>query len=129
MRSVYRTGGFEELAGYSRAVRSGDVIVVAGTAGVGADGRVVSADLYEQTRHAFAVGIAAVEQLGGKAADVTRTRIYLVPGSDWKQAIEAHRELFAEITPVNTTIYVSELIPDGALVEIELDAVVTSGPG
>lgn len=126
MRSVHRTGGFEELAGYSRAVRSGDAIAVAGTAAVGPNGRVVSADLYEQTRYAFSIGLAAIEKLGGKAADVTRTRIYLVPGADWRKAVEAHHELFADITPVNTTLYVAELIPDGALVEIELDAVVTS---
>ena len=53
--------------------------------------------------------------------------MYLVPGADWHEAVEAHRELFADVTPVNTTLYVAELIPEGALVEIELDAVVTSG--
>jgi enamine deaminase RidA (YjgF/YER057c/UK114 family) len=127
VRQVHRTGGFEDLAGYSRAVRSGDVIAVAGTAGLGPDGRAISADVYEQARHAFELALDAIVKLGGTPADVTRTRIYLVPGADWRRAIDAHRELFAEVTPANTTLYVAELIPEGALVEIELEAVVETG--
>jgi enamine deaminase RidA (YjgF/YER057c/UK114 family) len=127
VRQVHRTGGFEDLAGYSRAVRSGDVIAVSGTAGTGADGRAISPDVYEQARHAFGIALDAVVKLGGTPADVTRTRIYLVPGADWRRAIEAHRELFSDHTPANTTLYVAELIPEGALVEIELEAIVESG--
>jgi len=125
VRSVYQTGGFEELAGYSRAVRTGDIITVAGTAAIGVDGCAISHDVYEQAKHAFSIALTAVERLGGKPADVTRTRIYLVPGADWRRAVDAHRELFADVKPANTTLYVAELIPEGALVEVELDAVVT----
>jgi enamine deaminase RidA (YjgF/YER057c/UK114 family) len=127
VRQVHRTGGFEDLAGYSRAVRVGNVIAVAGTAGLGADGRAISPDVYEQARHAFELALDAIVELGGTPGDVTRTRIYLSPGADWRRAIDAHRELFAEITPVNTTLYVAELIPEGAVVEIELEAVVDGG--
>jgi len=129
VRRVYRTGGFEDLAGYARAVRTGDAIAVSGTAGIGDDGKAISPDVYEQTRHAFAIGVAAIEQLGGTVAHVTRTRIFLVPGADWRRAVEAHLEFFADVTPANTTLFVAELIPEGALVEVELEAVVTPDVG
>jgi enamine deaminase RidA (YjgF/YER057c/UK114 family) len=67
------------------------------------------------------------ESLGGRREDVIRTRIFLVAGADWRGPVEAHRELFAGVDPANTTLFVHSLIPEGALVEIELEAVVGSG--
>ena len=124
MRRLVRTGGFEEIGGYARAVRIGDVFAVSGTAALGENGAALyPGDVYAQTRDAFERSIAALRELGGGLRDVVRTRIYLAPGADWRRAIDAHRELFGEVTPTNTTLYVAGFIPSGVLVEIELDAV------
>ena len=127
MRRVVRTGGFEEYGGYARAVRIGDVFAVSGTAAIDAEGKALHpGDVYAQTRDAFERSIAALRELGGGLRDVVRTRIYLAPGADWRRAIDAHRELFGEVTPTNTTLYVAGFIPAGVLVEVELDAIVAA---
>jgi enamine deaminase RidA (YjgF/YER057c/UK114 family) len=127
-RRTYKTGGFEEVAGYSRAVRIGGSIAVSGTAATGPDGTILSPeDVYAQTREGFERALAAVEALGGSVEDVIRTRIYLAAGADWKSAIRAHRELFGEISPANTTMFVVGFPPAGALSEVEVDAVVSTG--
>jgi enamine deaminase RidA (YjgF/YER057c/UK114 family) len=124
MRQVFHSGGFEDVGGYARAVRDGQWISVSGTAPTGPDGSAISPDVYEQSRHAFTIGLDAVEQLGGTVEGVVRTRIFLAPGADWRRAVDAHRELFASVTPANTTLFVAGFIPPGVLVEIEIDAVV-----
>jgi enamine deaminase RidA (YjgF/YER057c/UK114 family) len=129
MRRVLRTGGFEDVGGYSRAVRDGRLISVSGTAPTGPDGSAVSSDLYEQTRHAFLIALDAVEQLGGSVDGVMRTRIFLAPDTVWRRAVEAHHELFASVTPANTTLFVAGFIPPGVLVEVEVDAVVAEDTG
>jgi enamine deaminase RidA (YjgF/YER057c/UK114 family) len=117
-REVLRTGGgAEELAGYARAVRTGSWISVSGTAPAG------RGDVREQTLEAFRIALGAVEHFGGTAESVARTRIFLAAGCDWRGAAEAHRELFGEVTPANTTLFVAGFIPDGVLVEVEVDAV------
>jgi enamine deaminase RidA (YjgF/YER057c/UK114 family) len=124
VRRVVRTGGFEEYGGYARAVRIGDVFAVSGTAAIDAEGKAMHpGDAYAQTRDAFERAIAALRELGGGLRDVVRTRIYLAPGADWRRAIDAHRELFGEVTPTNTTLYVAGFIPPGVIVEVELDAI------
>jgi enamine deaminase RidA (YjgF/YER057c/UK114 family) len=126
MRQVHRTGGFELVGGYARAVRSGDYIAVSGTAATGESGEALHpGDVRAQTTEAFVRGLTAVVALGGTPGDVIRTRIYLAPGADWRASVEAHRELFGETSPANTTLFVAGFIPDGALVEVEIDAVVT----
>ena len=124
-RRTFQTGGFEDVAGYSRAVRVGELIAVSGTAATGPDGAIISPDdVYAQTREGFKRAIAAVEALGGSIADVMRTRIYLAAGADWRSAIRAHHELFDEIRPANSTLFVVGFPPEGALAEVEVDAVV-----
>jgi enamine deaminase RidA (YjgF/YER057c/UK114 family) len=124
VRRVVRTGGFEDIGGYARAVRIDDVFAVSGTAAIDAEGKALHpGDVYAQTRDAFERSIAALRELGGGLRDVVRTRIYLAPGADWRRAVDAHRELFGEVTPANTTLYVAGFIPPGVLVEVELDAV------
>ena len=59
-----------------------------------------------------------------RSKDVIRTRIYLASGSDWRPAVEAHRELFSAVNPANTTVFVTGFPPEGVLVEVEVDAVV-----
>ncbi len=124
MRERYREGvGFEEVAGYSRAVRHGDWIAVSGTGDVTGDGTVGHpGDSYGQMRTSLERALAAVEQLGGRREDVIRTRIYLAPAADWREVVRAHRELLGGVDPANTTLFVEGFVAEGMLVEIELDA-------
>jgi enamine deaminase RidA (YjgF/YER057c/UK114 family) len=118
MRENYREGGgFEEAAAYSRAVRIGQNVAVSGTAAR------EGGDAYTQTSEAIARALAAAEKLGAAKENVLRTRLLLAEGCDWEGAVRAHAEAFAGVDPANTTYFVSGFIPEGALVEFELDAV------
>ena len=109
-------GGWEESAGYSRAVRRHHHIAVSGTTAEGAD-------TYEQTRAALERALAAVRELGGHIEDVVRSRVYLVPDADWEAAARAHAELLGQVAPANTMLRVESLIGDEFLVEVEIEAV------
>lgn len=124
MRRTLRSGGgFEDAAAYSRAVRTGNRIVTSGTAALDDSGVALHpGDVEAQTREAIARAVAAVAELGGDIADVTRSRIYLAAGADWRGMVAAHRDAFLAVNPANTTVYVHSLIPPGALVEVELEA-------
>jgi enamine deaminase RidA (YjgF/YER057c/UK114 family) len=115
---------FEELAGYARAVRVGAHVAVSGTAAM-SDGVVLfPGDVHGQTREALEKALAAAGELGAAPGDVIRTRLLLAPDCDWRAAVRAHGETFAGIDPANTTYFVAGFIPEGVLVEVELDAVV-----
>jgi enamine deaminase RidA (YjgF/YER057c/UK114 family) len=120
----FRDGsGWEEKAGYSRAVRRFGHIAVSGTTANGPDGHALHpGDSYGQTRAALEQGLAAVRALGGRLEDVTRTRLYLAPAADWREAARAHAEIFGQVAPANTTLVVAGLIGDDFLVEVELEA-------
>jgi enamine deaminase RidA (YjgF/YER057c/UK114 family) len=120
----FRDGSaFEAAASYCRAVRSGPAVAVSGTAATGPDGRALHpGDTYAQTKDAFERAVAAAGELGAAREHVVRTRLYLGPDSDWREAVRAHHELFEGVDPANTTLYVAGFIPDGVLVEVELDA-------
>ena len=123
MRTEFREGGgFEEAAAYSRAVRIGPHVAVSGTAA--RDG----GDAYTQTAEALARALAAAAELGAATGDVLRTRLLLATGCDWEGAVRAHREVFEGVNPANTTYFVAGFIPEGVLVEVELDAVVPAPP-
>jgi enamine deaminase RidA (YjgF/YER057c/UK114 family) len=115
-------GGFEEAAAYSRAVRIGPHVAVSGTA-PREDG-----DAYAQTREALERALAAAARLGAGREDVLRTRLLLAAGCDWEGAVRAHREAFEGVDPANTTYFVSGFVPEGVVVEVELDCVVTEPP-
>ena len=116
-------GGWEELAGYSRAVRRFGRIAVSGTTATADDGRALHpGDTYGQTLVALKRAIAAMEKLGGGLEDVIRTRVYLVPAADWEEAARAHAEVMGSVAPANTMLYVAALVGDGFLVEVELEA-------
>ncbi|AYE95321.1 RidA family protein [Mycobacterium paragordonae] len=110
---------FESLVGYSRAVRVGPLVAVAGTTGRG-DG------LAAQTRDALRRIETALSQAGATLADVIRTRIYVTDISRWREVGDVHAEVFGEIRPVATMVEVSALIAPELLVEIEADAYVAS---
>ena len=128
-RHLREGGGFEEAAAYSRAVRAGGLVVVSGTAALGPDGTALHpGDCRAQTLDALRRAVAAAGKLGARLEDVVRTRVILAPGADWAGAVEAHREVFAGVNPANTTYYSGGLIPPGALVEVELEALVDETP-
>jgi enamine deaminase RidA (YjgF/YER057c/UK114 family) len=119
---------WQDKAGYTRAVRSGDVIAVSGTTASAPDGTALHPG---DTGAQATVCLERIEQaltaLGGSLRDVIRTVVYLAPGADWEQAAEVHRQVFDEIRPANTTLYVARLVGDDLLVEIEAQALVPSG--
>ncbi|OSC42205.1 RidA family protein [Mycobacterium decipiens] len=119
-RTVVSSGSdFESAVGYSRAVRIGPLVTVAGTTGSGDS-------LAAQTRDAFRRIEIALQQAGATLADVVRTRIYVTDISRWREVGEVHARLFGDIRPAATMVEVSALIAPGLLVEIEADAYVGS---
>jgi enamine deaminase RidA (YjgF/YER057c/UK114 family) len=114
---------WEPKMGYSRAVRSGNLIAVAGTVGVNADGS-YSPDVGDQARRSLAIVGAAIEALGGRLEHVIRTRMYVTDVTQWEQVAAVHGEMFAGIRPATTIVEVPRLIDGAALIEIEADAVI-----
>ena len=128
MRKLVSSGSpFEPKIGFSRAVRVGDVVVVAGTAPIGPDGRSVgSGDPAAQARRCLEIIRAALEAAGASLADVVRTRTLLVRIDDWQAVSAVHGEFFGDIRPANTIMQVSRFIDPEWLVEFEADAVIDS---
>jgi len=116
---------YEPIAGFSRAVRIGNIISVAGTAPLGPDGKTVAVgDAASQARRCFEIARAALGQVGGSLEDVIRTRILLTRIEDWREVAAVHGEFFRDIRPVNTIMQVSRFIDPEWLLETEVDAVV-----
>jgi enamine deaminase RidA (YjgF/YER057c/UK114 family) len=120
--------GWQDQAGYSRAVRRGNIITVSGTTATGPDGAALHpGDTGAQARACLDRISRALAALGGGLDDVVRTVVYLAPGASWQQAADAHRDVLAAAGnpgPANTMLYVAALIGVGFLVEIEAQAVV-----
>lgn len=115
-------GPWESIVGYSRVVRSGDYVHVAGTTAT-VDGQVVEkGDAGAQTRVIMRIIAEALTKAGATFEQVVRSRIYVVDVADWEMVGAAHGEVFADIRPVSTMVEVSRLIDPDHLVEIEVDA-------
>ncbi len=118
-------GPWEAVVGYSRAVRVGDRVAVAGTTAARPEGGVVGPDdPGEQTREALRRIAAALEGVGAGLEHVVRTRIMVTDISRWEEVGRAHGEVFADVRPASTMVEVSALIAPELLVEIEADAIV-----
>jgi len=118
---------WEAIAGYSRAVRVGPMIHVAGTTSSDREGRVVGkGDAYAQTRHILMIIEAAIKEAGASLQDVVRTRMYVSDMAVWEEVARAHGEVFRDIRPAATLIEVGRLIGPDFLVEIEADAFAVS---
>jgi enamine deaminase RidA (YjgF/YER057c/UK114 family) len=117
---------WEPVVGYSRAVRVGDHVYVAGTTATDGQGGIVGiGDPYAQARQVIANIAAALARSGARLEDVVRTRIFVTDISQWEAVGRAHGEAFRDIRPACTMVEVAKLISPEILVEIEADAVIT----
>lgn len=126
-KNVASEAVWEPIVGYSRAVRVGPFVVVAGTTATDSRGKAVApGSAHEQAVDIFRKIEAALAQVGARLEDVVRTRIFLTDIDDWKDVGRAHAQLFRDIRPAATLVQVSRFIDPEILVEIEADAVVSS---
>jgi enamine deaminase RidA (YjgF/YER057c/UK114 family) len=124
-RLISSASPYEPIVGFSRAVRVGHHVFVAGTAPVMPNGTEPPADAYGQARRCLEIIVTALEEAAASPADVVRTRCYITNASDWEEVGRAHGEVFADIRPANAMIVVRGFVDPRWLVEIEVDAVVS----
>ncbi len=118
-RNLSSGSEYEATVRYSRAVRTGPFVVVAGTTGTGDDVTAQAQDALQRIE-------IALQELGASMADVVRTRMYVTDISRWRDVGAVHAEVFGGVMPVATVVEVSALIAPEHLVEIEVDAYIDS---
>lgn len=123
-REVASGTEWEAAAGYSRAVRAGDQVHVAGTTAVDGDGEPMDAGPYEQASRALALVADALREAGAEPGQVVRTRAFVTDADDWEAVGRAHAEAFGEARPAMTLVEVAALVDPRLCVEFEATAVV-----
>jgi len=125
-RINYSSGAkWEDIVGYSRAVKVGNTIEVSGTVASGPDGNVIGInDAYEQTRYIYQKIEKTLQNAGSSMKDVVRVRMFVTDISRWQEYAKAHSEFFIDIKPCNSMIEVKGLIEREYLVEIEVTAII-----
>ena len=126
-KNVGTDSPWEEIVGYSRVVRVGNIIEVAGTTAIDGDKLVGKGDMYEQTVFILKKIEKSLLRIGIPLSDVVRTRMFVTDISRWQEAGKAHGEFFKDIKPVTTMVEVSKLINSDFLIEIEATAIVDIG--
>ena len=126
MRENISSGSpWEDIIGYSRAVKIGNVVEISGTTASSDNGIVGKNDLYAQTKFILEKVSGVLKEAGADMQDVIRTRMFLTNISQWEEAARAHGEYFKDIKPVTTMVEVSKLIDDDMLIEIEVSAIIS----
>ncbi len=115
---------WEDVVGYSRAIRVDNVVEVAGTTAMDGDVLIGKGDIYTQAVFIFKKIEQALTAAGATMADVVRTRMFVTDISQWEAVGKAHAEFFLKIKPVATILEVSRLINDDLLIEIEVTAII-----
>jgi enamine deaminase RidA (YjgF/YER057c/UK114 family) len=128
-RTNYSSGSkWEDIVGYSRAVKVGNLVEVTGTVASGEDGQVVGEDdAYTQTRYIYEKIESVLKRAGATMKDVVRVRMFVTDISRWQEYGRAHSEFFKDIKPCNTMVEVRALIEPGYLIEIEATAIISEG--
>jgi len=124
-RTLVKSGSpYESTVGFSRAVRVGAIVAVAGTAPIGPDGKTVDGDAAAQARRCLTIAREALAEAGANIEDVIRTRTYLTHVEDWQAVAAVHGEFFGDVRPASTMLQIQGLLDPDWRVEIEVDAVV-----
>jgi len=125
-QNVSSVSPYEDVIGFSRAVRAGDLVFVSGTVAWGPDGKLVGkGDVYAQAKQTLANIEGYLREAGASLKDVVRTRIYLTDIGRWQEVARAHREAFDDVRPASSLLEISRLAEPEMLVEIEAVAVVS----